>query len=106
MYRAVRREFRARPSLPPHSVSLELAPDPMTTSCSEALATAKKLCRTLASAPLPQARAQSIFSELTRANGWAPGHRQKIAAFGLWLASRPPPSALKSKCDELLEAIS
>ena len=38
----------------------------------EALTTARKLCRTLASAPLPQVRAKEIFQTLARARGWSP----------------------------------
>uniref|UniRef100_B0T6J8 Uncharacterized protein n=1 Tax=Caulobacter sp. (strain K31) TaxID=366602 RepID=B0T6J8_CAUSK len=77
----------------------------MTISRPEALASAKKLCRTLMSAPLPQVRAQTIFAELVRAKGWDPAHQDLITAFGEWLASRPPPSALKARCEALLAAI-
>ena len=59
----------------------------------------------LTTTPLPQARAQTIFSELVRAEGWDQKAEKKIVAFGAWLASRPPPSALKPKCEELLAAI-
>jgi len=77
----------------------------MTISRTEALASARKLCRTLMSAPAPQIRAQTIFAELARAKGWTPAHQALIAAFGEWLASRPPPSALKTRCEALLAAI-
>lgn len=77
----------------------------MIVSRPEALVSARKLCRTLMSAPVPQVRAQAIFAELARAKGWDPAHQALIAAFGAWLASRPPPSVLKSKCEALLAAI-
>lgn len=44
----------------------------MPTPHTEALTTARKLCRTLASAPLPQVRAKEIFQTLARARGWSP----------------------------------
>lgn len=77
----------------------------MTISRPEALASARKLCRTLMSAPLPQVSAQTIFAELVRAKGWDPAHQDLITGFGEWLASRPPPSALKARCEALLAAI-
>ncbi len=77
----------------------------MTVSRPEALASARKLCRTLMSAPVPHVRAQTIFAELVRAKGWPSAHQTLITAFGEWLASRPPPSALKARCEALLAAI-
>lgn len=77
----------------------------MSAYTSEALASAKQLCRTLASAPSPQARAQAIFADLARAEGWAPTQEAKIREFGRWLAERPPPAKLKERCQQLLAAL-
>ena len=71
----------------------------------EALASAKQLCRTLDSAPSPHARAQAIFAELARTEGWTPQQEAKIREFGTWLAERPPSSALKARCQQLLAAL-
>lgn len=72
---------------------------------SEALASAKQLCRTLASAPSPQARAQAIFADLVRAEGWTSAQEARIREFGMWLAERPPPAKLKERCQQLLAAL-
>lgn len=77
----------------------------MTVSRPEALTSARKLCPTLMGAPLPQVRAQTIFAELVRGKGWDPTHQDLIMVFGEWLASRPPPSALKARCEALLAAL-
>lgn len=74
----------------------------MSASRLEALASAKKLCRTLDSAPSPHARAQTIFSELRKAGGWSGQEQDEIVAFGTWLSARPPPAALKARCQQLI----
>ncbi|NQE61396.1 hypothetical protein [Caulobacter sp. RHG1] len=71
----------------------------------EAVSQARKLCRTLASAPLPQARAKDLFQILARARGWSPAQQDQILAFGQWLDTRPAPGAIKAQCDRLLEAL-
>lgn len=71
----------------------------------EALTSAKKLCRTLDSAPSSQARAQAIFSELSRAEGWSTKEQEEIATFGRWLFTRPPPTALKARIQKLIAAL-
>ena len=78
----------------------------MTESRAEAIASAKRNYRTRASAPAPQTRAQAIYAELARADGWTPADEVQILAFGAWLATRPPPSALKDRCKALLAALS
>lgn len=77
----------------------------MSVDSREALASAKQMCRTLASAPSPQARAQAIFVDLARTEGWTPKQEAKIREFGTWLAARPPPAKLKERCQELLAAL-
>lgn len=68
----------------------------------QALIEAKSLCRTLPSAPSPQARAQAILSLLTRVETWTPQQEAEIIAFGEWLATRPHQGALRDKCKQLL----
>lgn len=77
----------------------------MTVSRFEGMASSKKLYRTLESAPDPHRRAQAIYSELIRAEGWARKDEEKILAFGAWLGTRPPPSALKDRCRQLFAAL-
>lgn len=74
-------------------------------SRTEALADARKLCRTIASAPAPDARAREIFSALYRAEGWTPSQARKITEFGGWLNGRPAPEGLKARCEELLKGL-
>jgi hypothetical protein len=74
----------------------------MATNRSEALTGARKLCRTMASAPLPQARARELFQVLIRARGWSSAEEAAIAELGAWLDTRPAPSALKDRCEKLL----
>lgn len=77
----------------------------MTATRAEAIASAKRNYRTLASAPAPQSRAQAIYSELVRAEGWTRAEEVQIIAFGAWLSTRPPPSALKDRCKTLLAVL-
>lgn len=60
----------------------------------EALETARKLCRTLDASPDPQRRAQALATGLLRASGWSRTAETQITAFAQWVATRPPPSAL------------
>lgn len=77
----------------------------MTDSAFEALASARKLCRMLGSAPDPQRQAQSIAAVLLRAQGWSPAAEARIVAFSEWLAARPPPTALKPQLQALIKAL-
>ncbi len=77
----------------------------MTTGRIEALASARKLCRGLTSAPSPQARARELFQLLSRANGWETSEALAIAEFGAWLESRPAPGGLKGRCEQLLNQL-
>lgn len=71
----------------------------------EAIVLARKLCRSLASAPLPQERARQVFQTLTRARGWNPAQESAILAFGDWLDGRPAPGAMKERCERLLAGL-
>jgi hypothetical protein len=77
----------------------------MASSRGEALQSANKLRRTLASAPDPRRQAQMIHSELRRAEGWSASEQRDIQVFGEWLATRPPLNALKSKAEDLLAGL-
>ena len=77
----------------------------MTTSRIEALASARKLCRGLASAPSPQTRARELFHLLSRAEGWEASEARAIAEFGAWLEGRPAPGGLKGRCEQLLSRL-
>lgn len=67
-----------------------------------ALAAVKPMCRTLASAPDPRARARAIFAELTRADDWSAEEERLIAEFGRWLSDHPPLTGLRPRCQDLL----
>ncbi len=77
----------------------------MVSSRGEALQSANKLRRTLASAPDPRRQAQTIYSELRRVEGWSASEQRHILEFGEWLATRPPLNALKAKADGLLAGL-
>jgi hypothetical protein len=77
----------------------------VTDSALEALASARKLCRLLGSAPDPQRQGQSIAAVLLRAEGWSPAAEARITAFSEWVAGRPPPTALKPRLQALIKAL-
>lgn len=77
----------------------------MTIHRSEALVQARKVCRTIASAPLPQARAREFFQILVRAEGWTAAQQRNIVELGGWLETRPAPGALRQRCEQLLAAL-
>jgi hypothetical protein len=74
----------------------------MFVSRGEALASARKLVRTFASAPDPRRQARSIHSELTHWDGWAGPEREQIDALGAWLADDPNLTELRPRCEQLL----
>ena len=74
----------------------------MTISRREALAAARKLLRTFASAPEPHRQARLIYSQLSHAEGLTAMERDQIEAFGAWLQERPRISELKPTCERLL----
>lgn len=71
----------------------------------EALSEAKRLCRTLSSAPEPYRQAQTLSATLLRTAGWTPQEEALIQGFAHWLAARPSPAALKGRAQELLRAL-
>lgn len=77
----------------------------MNDTAPEALASARKVCRMLGSAPDPQRQAQSIAALLLRAEGWSPAGEAGIVAFSQWLATRPPPSTLKPRLQALIRSL-
>ena len=74
----------------------------MTVSRREALAAARKLLRTFASAPEPHRQARSIYSQLSHAEGLTTAEREQVETFGAWLQERPRISELKPTCERLL----
>ncbi|WP_299006045.1 hypothetical protein [uncultured Caulobacter sp.] len=71
----------------------------------EAIASARKLCRSLSGAPLPLARAKELFRTLARAQGWTVDEERDITALGVWLETHPSPSVLKDRCERLLNTL-
>lgn len=71
----------------------------------EALTAARKLIRTLDSAPNPLRQAQAAVAALMRTGPWTPSAERQIRELATWLAARPPPTALKSRCQAVLKAL-
>lgn len=63
-----------------------------------ALAAARKLVRTFASAPDARRRAQAIVSELRHADEWSAPEQREIEALDLWLRGAPPLNELQPRC--------
>ncbi len=78
----------------------------MSTSRQEAMTTAKRLRRTLGSAPDPYRQACALHAALAAAEGWSAGARREIDSFGVWLKDRPRDAVLRAKCDGVLEHLS
>ena len=75
----------------------------MSVSRNEALAEARIAVRRLGSAPDPQKLASSLIAGLMRSGPWSPGQERAILAVAEWLSTRPPPTALKPRCQQLLK---
>jgi hypothetical protein len=71
----------------------------------EALSEARRLIRTLDSAPNPQQQAQSAMATLMRCSSWPPASQRKILDLAAWLATRPAPKTLKARCQALLKGL-
>jgi len=71
----------------------------------EALAVARKLVRTLDSAPDPLRQAQGAVAGLLRTGPWSPTAERQILDLAAWLATRPPPSGLKARCQSVLRTL-
>jgi len=71
----------------------------------EALAAARKLLRTFASAPEPRRQARAIHSELAHAAGWSAAEKAQIDALGAWLQTHPSVSELRSRCEGVLAKV-
>jgi len=68
----------------------------------EALVHARKLCRSLGSAPDPRQRVRDVISTLLHGEGWSAADEKAILAFTEWVDTRPAASRLKPECDALL----
>jgi len=71
----------------------------------EALITARRLIRTLESAPNPLQQARTAVTVLVRARGWRPEEEEAILQVAEWLAQRPPLVALRPRCQQLLQRL-
>ena len=72
------------------------------TSRGEAMSAAKKMLRGFAGAPDARRHAQTLYSEIARADGWSKAEQDLIVAMGAWLQSRPSLGELKPRCEQLL----
>ncbi len=77
----------------------------MAFSRAEALMTAHRLRRTLASAPDPRRQAQALYTELVHTEGWDLAEQRRILAYGSWLAGRPALADLKPAIEKLLSKL-
>jgi len=71
----------------------------------EALSMARKLVRTLDSAPDPRQQAQAAISTLLRESVWAPAEQKELLDLAAWLAQRPAPMALKPRLRAMLRTL-
>jgi hypothetical protein len=71
----------------------------------EALSVARKLVRTLDSAPDPRQQAQAAVSALLRESVWAPAEEKELLDLAAWLAQRPAPIALKPRLRAVLHTL-
>lgn len=74
----------------------------MSGSRHEAITAAKRLLRTLASAPDPRGRARAFHAELAASDNWTIAELEMIGGLGDWLHGNPPLEALRGRCGELL----
>jgi hypothetical protein len=71
----------------------------------QALTDARKLVRTLGSAPDARARARAVVSELRRADVWSAAELRKVDAVDAWLRTSPPVTDLQPRLRALLTAM-
>ncbi|MBU1376499.1 MAG: hypothetical protein KKE02_06530 [Alphaproteobacteria bacterium] len=74
----------------------------MSGSHQHALVEARKLVRTLVSAPDPRRRAQEVLSVLKRVEEWPPAAREKIMAADAWLRATPSLATIEPQLRALL----
>jgi hypothetical protein len=74
----------------------------MSVSGEAALAAARRLLRTFASAPDPRRQARMIHSELASAEGWTKAEQKEVDALGAWLQGLPSIGDLKPGCAQVL----
>lgn len=71
----------------------------------EALTRARRLVRTLESAPNPLQQARTAVTALVRVRGWRPEDEKAILEVAEWLSQRPPLEALRPRCQTLLRRL-
>jgi hypothetical protein len=68
----------------------------------EAMSAARKLLRGFSGAPDVRRHAQTLYSEIARADGWSKAEQEQIIALGVWLQGRPSLGDLRPRCEQLL----
>jgi hypothetical protein len=74
----------------------------MTTTKTEAVTRARKLCRSLGSAPDPRQRVREILNALLHGDGWSDAEERAIHEFAQWVETKPSTALLKPRCDAIL----
>lgn len=72
----------------------------------QAIAFARKLLRTFASAPDARRRAQEVLSELRRCDDWSSLEFSELHATAEWLRSAPPTPALEIRLRQVVAQLS
>ncbi len=75
------------------------------TTRGEAVAAGKRLLRAFAGAPDPRRHAQTLYAELSRAEGWSEKELDLILGLGAWLKARPSVAKLKPRCEQVMAAL-
>lgn len=70
---------------------------------SEHVGAARKLLRTMSSAPDPRARASEIFRELDRVEDPSTAEHAALSEMRAWLGERPTTGQLKARCETLVK---
>jgi hypothetical protein len=70
-----------------------------------ALAAARQLLRTFASAPEPRRHARMIYAELSAVDGWTRTEQTAVDALGSWLQDQPPIAELKPRCAKIVAGL-
>lgn len=89
------------PFVPAAAISKD-RPDLTPTRRGAALQACRRLLRGFAGAPDPRRHAQTLYAELTHAEGWSAKEEQLILALGAWLQDRPELAELRAGCETCL----
>ena len=75
------------------------------TTRGEAVAAGRRLLRGFSGAPDPRRHAQTLYAELSRAEGWSEKELDLINGLGVWLKTRPGVAELKPRCEQVMAAL-